>query len=88
LLRRRFDGAAAFFNVGSALFALLAAGLWFWSTTPKLPADDEFQDTYDSVDPAFLRMVKALRDQSLRNAWGARCAAVAALLQVGAAFWR
>lgn len=69
-------------NVLSAISALVAAGFWLWSTTPKLPT--KFTSPYSAPSPQLTPMVEALRTQSRRNAMGAAAAAVAALLQVAA----
>lgn len=75
---------AAGLNIATALFALAAAGLWLWSTMPKLP--DKFTSPYSAPPPELQPMADALRQQSRRNAWGAIAAAAAAFCQVVAAF--
>ncbi len=67
-------------NLASAVFALLAAGLWLWSTTVKLPG--KFSSPYGAPPPELMDMYRALSDQSQRSAWGATAAALAALCQV------
>lgn len=66
-------------NAISAIFALLAAGLWFWSSTVKLPT--KFTDVWDAPPPEAEELLKGLRAQSIRSALGAACAAVAAVFQ-------
>ena len=59
---------------------MAAAGLWLWSTAPKLP--EIFTSPYGKASPELKPMADALRKQSRRNAWGAIAAAGAALCQV------
>lgn len=66
-------------TAASAAFAIFAAGFWLWSTTPKLP--EKFTSPYGAPPPQAAPLLAALRTQSRRNAWGAICAALAALCQ-------
>lgn len=69
-------------NATSAVFALGAAAFWLWSTLPKVPT--EYSSPYSAPPPELEDLAIALAKQSQRNAWGAGCAAIAAILQVAA----
>jgi len=68
-------------GLGSGLFAIAAAWLWFWSAAIKLPPQ-----TITLVNPdnslASLARETAMEHQSRISAWAALCAGVVALLQV------
>ncbi|GJL93491.1 hypothetical protein [Hyphococcus sp.] len=61
-------------DIASAIFAIGAAGFWFWSSTVSF----EKKTTIGGLDD----LGPKLRSQSRRSAYAAICAGVAALLQV------
>lgn len=84
-------------NGGSAVFAIAAAALWFWSATVDTPdsfpiAVDITTSSYDGSSGgtgssfALSQLGDALKEQSRRSANAAVCAGVAAALQAGALF--
>lgn len=71
---------AQIINAASAAFAIAAAICWFLSTLPKVPT--EYSSPYSAPPPELDDLASALAKQSRRNAWGAGCAGIAAILQV------
>ena len=76
---------SAIAGIGSGLFALLAAGLWFWSAATRRPPQ-----TIKVFNSATGQVTRPRRDvvmewQSKLSAYAAMCAGVAALLQVASA---
>jgi hypothetical protein len=59
----------------SAVFALGAAGFWFWSGVGKLPPMLMYFDGAPPDDPFYKAFVRSVR----RNRWAAICAGVSAL---------
>jgi hypothetical protein len=66
-------------NIMSAVSAFIAAAFWLASTRPKTP--ETFTSPYGKPPPQAKDLLAALRTQSVRNAWGAVFAALAAILQ-------
>lgn len=71
-------------GVGSGLFAIAAAGLWFWSAAIKLPPQTV---TLVNRNGSLTRPPRetVMEHQSRISAWAALCAGMAALLQVASA---
>ena len=72
-------------GVGSGLFAIAAAGLWFWSASIKLPPQTAKLLHADGSVARPPRDV-AMERQSRISGWAAVCAGIAALLQVLSAY--
>jgi hypothetical protein len=72
-------------NAGAALFAFVAAALWFASAGGKLPKADKtfagFLDTPDAI-------IVALKHSAKWNRWAALSAGVSALLMTAAIAWK
>jgi len=60
-------------QIGSAVFGLIAAALWFWSTKAKAPL---------AVFDGGVRMQKFLDDAARRNMWAAGATAISVLFSV------
>mgnify|MGYP001807584186 CR=1 FL=1 len=82
-------------NGGSAVFAIAAAALWFWSAMVHTPdsfpiALDITTSSYDGSSGgtgsslALSQLGDALKEQSRRSAYAAICAGAAAALQAAA----
>lgn len=77
---------SAIAGIGSGLFAIAAAGLWFWSAAIPLPP--QTVALFNSRTGQVTRPPRevAMERQSRLSAYAAVCAGVAALLQVASAF--
>ena len=69
-------------SYGSALFAFVAAGLWFWSASVQIPVFTLARYNPETNQRTAPPHEDALRWQSRLSAYAAICAGVAAILQV------
>jgi hypothetical protein len=77
--------SASGLEITSALFAILAAVLWLWSSLTNTP-DRLLQGPQKNLFLIFDDIHVSLKRQSRRSAWAAMAAAIAAALQAALVF--
>ena len=79
-----FENVKLSFNIATVVFALLAAGFWFYSAKARAPYKDKVDDdgwTSASITSNGNDVIETLKKQSYWSAWVAVAAAIAAFCQ-------